>query len=304
MPKRTAKFVSGVVAGILAGIPLATTLRGETVAPDNCLSAPKGETPQGSHWHYRIEHGTKRQCWYLRQEGERLSQASPHNILPPVKPAAPVAPPPNPAPVQHPPVDARAELPQQLNQDNMPAAAPPAATVRANDSARADGSAVNASSAVLATRWPEPNAIQPANPQAVQSNQTTSTLTDSTTTPVAADTVAPAPVDAAVIPADADSSSSGQRGFMPLLVALLGALTLAVAIVVSFGRPRRRLPRTIRVQSQRAPIWETTDDDRIVLSDYPVSGANMRRSRFARSFGETDERKPEAYPRKTRQARA
>ena len=39
-------------------------------AADSCLSAPKGATPSGSHWYYRIDRVTKRQCWYLREESD------------------------------------------------------------------------------------------------------------------------------------------------------------------------------------------------------------------------------------------
>ena len=35
-----------------------------------CLSAPQGATPSGSHWYYRIDRVTKRQCWYLREESD------------------------------------------------------------------------------------------------------------------------------------------------------------------------------------------------------------------------------------------
>ena len=40
-------------------------------AADDCLSGPKGATPEGSHWYYRVDHATKRHCWYLRAEGEK-----------------------------------------------------------------------------------------------------------------------------------------------------------------------------------------------------------------------------------------
>jgi hypothetical protein len=296
MPERTVKFVSAILAGILAGTTLARPSHAETPAPDDCLLSPKGETPQGSHWHYRIEHGTKRHCWYLR-EGERLSQSSPQNILPPAKPPAPApaVPPANPAP-QRSLADAHAELALQQARGDGLAVAPPAAAVRASETARPDGSAESASpAAALPSRWPDTfGAIPPSSQQPANSNSASNTPPDQT--------VSPAPVDAAVIPADADSSSPGERGMMPLLVAIFGALTLAAAVIVKLGRPRRLRPRTVR--GRRGPIWETTDDDRIVLSDQPVANAYMRRPRFARSFSETDERKSKPYPRQSRRAQA
>jgi hypothetical protein len=297
MPERAVKFVSAILAGILAGTTLARPSHAETPAPDDCLLSPKGETPQGSHWYYRIEHGTERHCWYLR-EGERLSQSSPQNILPPAKPPAPLAPavpPANPAP-QRSLADAHAELALQQGRGDGLAAAPPAAVVRAGETARSDGSAESASpAAALPSRWPDTfGAIPPSSQQPANSNSASNTPPDST--------VSPAPVDAAVIPADAESSSPGERGIMPLLVAIFGAITLAAAIIVKLGRPRRLRPRTVR--RRRGPIWETTDDDRIVLSDQPVTNAYMRRPRFARSISETDERKSKPYPRQSRRTQA
>lgn len=297
MPERAAKFVSAILAGILAGTTLARPSHAETPVPDDCLLSPKGETPQGSHWFYRIEHGTKRHCWYLR-EGERLSQSSPQNILPPAKPTAPPAPavpPANPAP-QRSLADAHAELALQQGRGDGLAVAPPAAVVRAGETATPDGSAESASpAAALPSRWPDTfGAIPPSSQQPANNNSASNTPPDST--------VSPAPVDAAVIPTDVESSSPGERGIMPLLVAIFGAITLAAAIIVKLGRPRRLRPRTVR--GRRGPIWETTDDDRIVLSDQPVTNAYMRRPRFARSFSETDERKSKPYPRQSRRAQA
>ena len=85
MSIRSVKFVPAVLAGVVAGICLATTtdlraqvlttsaeaaIQSPQVATDSCLSAPKGATPPGSHWYYRLDRVTKRQCWYLREEGD------------------------------------------------------------------------------------------------------------------------------------------------------------------------------------------------------------------------------------------
>ncbi len=42
----------------------------QTQAPENCLAAPTGKTPAGSHWHYRTDPATQTKCWYLRTEGD------------------------------------------------------------------------------------------------------------------------------------------------------------------------------------------------------------------------------------------
>jgi len=298
MPKRTVKLVSAIFTGILAGACLATPSRGETAPPDSCLTSPKGDAPAGAHWYYRIERGTKRHCWYVREQGEKQSQASPQNILPPARTPAPVA---TPAP-QHSPVDARAELALQSSRDEAPTAPAPAAAAPTSDDAQPDAPAADASPPSLASRWPDPLATIPQ----ISAQPANSNLAASTSS--ADQSVSPEPVDAAVIPADAESASPGERGIMPLVVAILGTLALAAVILVRFAQPQRRRPRTVR--AHRGPIWETTDDDRIVLSDQqPMPNPYMRRPRFARSFSEIDERKTETrktetHRQKPRRARA
>ena len=84
MSNRSEKFVPALFAGVVACANLATMadLRAQVIsaaeaampatqaAADSCLSAPKGATPAGSHWYYRIDRVTKRQCWYLREESD------------------------------------------------------------------------------------------------------------------------------------------------------------------------------------------------------------------------------------------
>jgi hypothetical protein len=36
-----------------------------------CLTAPKGAAPQGSHWYYRLERGSQRKCWRLVQKDQK-----------------------------------------------------------------------------------------------------------------------------------------------------------------------------------------------------------------------------------------
>lgn len=45
-------------------------------AADECLSAPKGTAPQGSHWYYRVDRSTGRHCWYLGAEGQKVRSVS------------------------------------------------------------------------------------------------------------------------------------------------------------------------------------------------------------------------------------
>jgi len=42
-----------------------TSLRVDDAAT-NCAQAPKGQAPEGEHWHYRLDRKTQRKCWYVR----------------------------------------------------------------------------------------------------------------------------------------------------------------------------------------------------------------------------------------------
>jgi hypothetical protein len=48
----------------------------ETARADDCLSAPNSAAPQGSHWYYRLDHATKRKCWYVRALGPPAQHAA------------------------------------------------------------------------------------------------------------------------------------------------------------------------------------------------------------------------------------
>src|SRR5436190_3241887 len=109
MSNRSVRFVPALYAGVVAGANLATMtdLRAQVMAAapeaaaplivaaaDSCLSAPKGAMPSGSHWYYRIDRVTKRQCWYLREENDsaddKFARAAPPASAP--APAAAPAP--------------------------------------------------------------------------------------------------------------------------------------------------------------------------------------------------------------------
>ncbi|WP_454618697.1 hypothetical protein [Bradyrhizobium cenepequi] len=115
MSKRTAKFVSALFATVLAGAGFTASAENgaETVdstkTADTCLSAPKGPTPAGGHWHYRLDRANKRKCWYVRQENDKAAKAASAEQESP--PPAETASPPQPTASISPSVaDARAEL--------------------------------------------------------------------------------------------------------------------------------------------------------------------------------------------------
>jgi hypothetical protein len=272
MPNRATKFVSAIFASILAGAPLTTVSHSATGAAEDCLSGPKGSTPQGGHWYYRIDRATKRHCWYLGDERDKLSQTAPLNSSPSAKPPAPEAE----TTMQRSVANARAELPAETRVEppNGSTQLAPARAGLGEDS----GSAGMPLSAV-ASRWPEPSGVSPA----ANTRPTTSNLSAN----VPSNSVAAPPVAVASL-ATADSSPQSQPSSIPtLLVAIVGASALAgimAGVIFKFGSPHR--PRRGEIRVHRGPIWESTDDDGIVLSDHPRANALARRGRFP---GELDE---------------
>src|SRR3954452_2429523 len=88
MANRATKFVSAIFVGAMVGIPVSTHAAGgadagtadssPAVASNSteCLTTPNRES-QGQHWFYRMEPGTNRRCWYLRDQAERAPQTTP-----------------------------------------------------------------------------------------------------------------------------------------------------------------------------------------------------------------------------------
>jgi hypothetical protein len=276
MQDRAAKFVSAIFASVLAGASLAAVPHSAARAADDCLAAPKDETPEGSHWYYRIEHGSKRHCWYLRAEGEKVSQTAPPNSSSAPNPAASVVA----APMQRSVADAHAELraqtssePPKRNDGAVPAMPANPAVSQAN------AQAADPAPSAVASRWPESSTMsstvspQPAAEQLAangqsrppsDSSQSDSSQSDSTDSSQS-DSAAASPTAAAAVPLAAADSSQGPPASMRMLLAVMtGALALAgitASLVLKFAGARR----ASRVRVSRERIWEPVDDRRVRL---------------------------------------
>ena len=262
MPNRTAKFVSAIFASMLGGIPLTTISYG---AAADCLSGPKEQTPDGSHWHYRIEHPSNRHCWYLRHESEKLSQLS--------KPASSTT---EPA-MQRSVADAHAELsmPQtRVEQETGLAGQHPAATsanpVSPENNQLANSPDDNARASVVAARWPEPSGVSSsAGPAPVAGNPGVTVQPNSQATQ---------PPVAAVVPLVAANSPSENlpRSILMLLIAIIGSMSFAGLLgstIFRFGGMRRVERPAIR--SDRRAIWDSIVPNRPPPSAHPGSNPRM-----------------------------
>jgi hypothetical protein len=284
MSNRSVKFVAALFASILAGASLTsvTDIRAQAAAAaDNCLTAPKGATPAGSHWFYRLERGTKRQCWYLRDENDKSARAAPQDSSTDAAPdsaaADPAPPPPRPV-VRKSVANAHAELPSaQQRVEQEPAAVPESRTVGMAPAPAFQNSPVanlptaTTPSSTVATRWPDSSEVSSSNnfrTAAAEPPAAPPEDSQATTQP------APAPVALAV----ADSSMAKQSASMQMLfLVMAGALALAgltASLIYRFGRARARRPE---IRRDRRAIWDSIHSEHSSPSMLPDEEVTMWR---------------------------
>jgi hypothetical protein len=227
---------TAILIGALASVTLVVAMNNAAYATDNCLSGPKGAAPKGSHWYYRIDHATKRNCWYVRAEGEKPVASQNSSII--------QASPPAETPLQPSVANARAEAsPVDTGLSNGAIAEP------APSGADSNAPAADSGQSTVASRWLD---------------QTGANAVD-TSTPKPADFGAklnsPTPSVAAAPLAAADMRSASPSGSVPtLLLVIAGALALAAllaGVVFRFGNAMRN-DRQDFGRDQPAP-WDSID---------------------------------------------
>jgi hypothetical protein len=243
MPNRMGNSVTAILLGFVASVTLIVAADGAAYAADNCLSGPKGAAPKGSHWYYRIDHAAKRNCWYLRAEGEKpvASQNSP------VTQASPPAE----ATLQPSVANARAEAgPADIELPNGVAA------ILAPSGTAENGQGANVldtdnGQSTVASRWLDGPSADSKNPSASRPAVSGADV-DSSAPPVA---------EAPLVAADMPSVSSF-RAVQTLLLAIVGALAFAgflVGVIFKFGSATRNDRQAIR-PDRRAP-WDSIEVD-------------------------------------------
>jgi hypothetical protein len=246
-------FLAAILAGALASVTLVVAMDGAAHAAGNCLSGPKGAAPKGSHWYYRIDHASKRNCWYVRAEGDKPA-ASQNSSLTQASPQAET-------PLQPSIANARAEAsPADIGQANGTAAMPAPAVDAAADN----------SPSTVASRWLD-------RPGTDSTNPSTPMPTDS-----GADVNSPAPVAKARLAAADMPAAPGFRSVQPLLLAIVGAIALAglmAGVIFRFGSAARQ-DREENRGAWRAP-WDSIDLERATPSP-PLASTPTRRAAVAR----------------------
>jgi hypothetical protein len=74
MPDRTAIVVSAIFASFLSCVALTTVAGDAAYAGDDCITEPKDQPSQGSHWYYHVDPVTHRKCWHQGTEGLTIHQ--------------------------------------------------------------------------------------------------------------------------------------------------------------------------------------------------------------------------------------
>lgn len=315
MSKFTAKFVSALFASILAGANFAAVAQNaakpvaENAAKpaDTCLSGPKGAVPAGSHWYYRVERGTKRNCWYLGEEKDKTARAAPQDSASPSSAAAAAAPAPDPAPPQPTArksiADAHAELPspQARVEPDVSINSQPQANVAAAPAAIANSQTTVAPDAgpppsLVTSRWPDGSAASP--PDNTRVAEAEPPARPQAITKAAAQPAAPMALAAA------DSVPERPSGSIQmLLMVMAGALALAgltASMIFRFGHAPAVQPE---IGGRRA-IWDSVPVDRspVMFSDEDIPVRRERISLDPRPADDPDRRVREMLARLARSA--
>jgi hypothetical protein len=246
--RQFAGLVPAIVLGALAGVFAAQAA--PLHAANECLSGPKGAAPKGSHWYYRVDRATKKNCWYVRAESKQApaARASEANALPQPETA-----------LQPSVANARAEAdPAIVEQRNV--APEPAPLAGAGNIAEVPP-APDTSPSTVASRWLD----QPAG----ETNNTSSPP------PAVSDSSTPAAAPAA--PADMRAAVPSAL-FPPLLLVIVGALVAAAGVagaIYRFGSARRN--ELQEVDQPHAP-WDVMDIGATIRSPPLASEAASPRS--------------------------
>ena len=273
MSKCSVRFVPALLAGVVAGTNLATVtdLRAQAAdrtpeagsvqvaqvqvaqVADSCLSAPSGATPSGSHWYYRIDRVTKRQCWYLREESEKaddkFARAAPPESAPASSPSAD-------APRTRKFAEARAEYiaqqsrPEPVRAETRSIAAAPAVV---QNTQRAAIPNVLGSASLSSMRWNDaPVASASARPAPLQVAATATAPVEQQPRQVEYLQQPTADQIAAVAAEPAKPTASFQM-LLAVMAAALALAGLTVSAIVRIGRMRARRA----MQKKRRAMWDS-----------------------------------------------
>jgi len=83
------RWVVSSVVLVFAFAGVLVTAGASRAGTDECIPKPNAATPQGSHWYYRTDRASQRQCWHLGENAKARTsehQAATHVPIPSPKP--------------------------------------------------------------------------------------------------------------------------------------------------------------------------------------------------------------------------
>jgi len=273
MKSRAAKFLAAIIASILSSANGFAAPENAEQRPDTCLTSPREYAPPGTRWRYRVERGTGRHCWFLKDDAGKTASRAGEQSTAATEEAAPA--PPRRKSTPRAVSDAHAEFSQTpIEQDSKPALAPlqsaPAPVASAppveNNPPSTAASAANMLAPAAATRWPDsmstmkPAANAVADPPADQSAEVRAA-------PAATPPAKPQPMPRAVPPMPVTEKPMS----LPMLITVIagGLSVLAVLVSVLFAWLASRRNR-LRLSEPMPPLE---------LSDIPRRPGDLYRER-------------------------
>jgi hypothetical protein len=306
MSNRSAKFVSALFASILAGANFAAVAENGTKpaepakTADNCLSAPKGAVPAGSHWYYRLDRATKRQCWYIGEDKNKAARAAPQDSS--VSSSAEAA---DPAPPQQPPAVSKSVADARAEWTSPKSSVAPDTSVTGATPAIDNGQRATApdslQSSAIASRWPDAS-------EASSSNSSQLAAADLTASAQANENPAQEPAVSPVALTAANSypgkPSNSTQTLLMIMASALAFAGLVGTVIFRFGRK----PASADVHDDRLPApWDSMHIHRPSPPLFMHENAPVRRAEVAQEVpvpGDAEKRIAEMLARLSRSATA
>ncbi len=273
MKIRAAKFLAAIIASILSSANGFAAPDTAEQRADTCLTSPRDYTPPGTRWRYRVERGTGRHCWFLKDDAgkiagkavERTASATEEPASAPRKKSAP----------ERSPSDAYAEFSQMPVEQELkpapmqsaPAPTPGAAVVDSNQASAAKATS-NMLAPAAATRWPDPmstgNPVANAPAAPAPADQTAELRAAPAATPLAKPQTTPRAVP--------PMSVAEKPMSLPMLITVIagGLSVLAVLVSMLFAWLSSRRNR-LRLSEPEAPLE---------LSEIPRQPGDLYRERI------------------------
>jgi hypothetical protein len=264
MTKLAVRFLLALSAGIVASAPIAMIPVRTVGAAEECLTTPKDETPPGKHWYYRSERGTKRHCWYLREEGETSPQAATST---PARRAAPEVTPYMDTKLARSAADAHAELPlpQTLVEHDAkisPTTPAPSVDPKGAEETQSNNGSPETAQSPVTSRWPEATAgFTSATERPISPSFAAASAAPDANLDARADRDL-TPKAPPVAPTKVETSAMGAPTSLQILLGtfcVIGVAWLTRSAIYRIARMRRRSHRYINLIPPEWPTEEPTN---------------------------------------------